>query len=76
MEIQAAKADTALIRALAETLRGEPKRANSVRSSLTQALGVGEVETAFDVFGSDIPDDAFAGIFDQPREKNWRKVEL
>ncbi len=35
-----------------------------------------EVKTAFDVFGSDLPDDAFAGIFDQPRQKGWREVEL
>lgn len=35
-----------------------------------------DIETAFDVFGSDLPDDAFAGVFDQPREKDWREVEL
>ena len=76
VELQATKADAVLIRALAETLRGEPQRANSVRATLEQALVGGEVKTAFDVFGSDIPDEAFEGIFDQPRQKNWRKVEL
>jgi hypothetical protein len=25
-------------------------------------------ETAFDVFGSDLTDEVFAGVFDQPRE--------
>ncbi|MCP3369011.1 hypothetical protein [Bradyrhizobium cajani] len=26
-----------------------------------------EVNTAFDVFGSEFPDETFAGVFDQPR---------
>ena len=38
VEVQAAKADTGLIRALAETLRGEPERAKRLRSTLEQAL--------------------------------------
>jgi hypothetical protein len=32
--------------------------------------------TAFDIFGSDLPDEAFAGVFDQPRERAWRKLTL
>jgi hypothetical protein len=76
VEVQTAKADAGLIRALAETLRGEPERAKMLRSTLEQALIDPEVKTAFDVFGSDLPDDAFAGIFDQPRQKGWREVEL
>jgi hypothetical protein len=76
VEVQAAKGDTGLIRALAETLRGEPERAKTLRSTLEQALIDPEVKTAFDVFGSDLPDEAFAGIFDQPRQKGWREVEL
>jgi hypothetical protein len=35
-----------------------------------------ELATAFDVFGSDLPDEAFAGVFDQPRERDWRKGSL
>ena len=76
VEVHAARADTALIRMLAATLRGDPRRAKTLRSVLAQALGDGPAESAFDVFGSDIPDEAFAGIFDQPRRKDWRKVEL
>jgi hypothetical protein len=34
------------------------------------------VKSAFDVFGSELPDEAFAGVFDQPRQCNWRKVDL
>jgi hypothetical protein len=76
MEVQAAKGDMGLFRALAETLRGEPERANTLRAVLAQALIDPEVKSAFDVFGSDIPDEAFAGIFDRPRQKGWREVAL
>ncbi|NJM29390.1 MAG: hypothetical protein HC855_04100 [Rhizobiales bacterium] len=76
VEVQAAKVDSGLIRALAETLRGEPNRARTVRSTLERALIDPEVTTAFDVFGSDLPDEAFAGIFDQPRQKGWRGAGL
>lgn len=75
VEVQAAKGDAGLIRVLAETLR-DSKRAKAVRSALAQALIDPQVKTAFDVFGSDLPDEAFDGIFDQPRPKNWRKLEL
>jgi hypothetical protein len=76
VEVQAAKGDTGLIRALAETLRGDPARAKSLRSTLEQALIDPEVKTAFDVFGSDLPDEAFDGVFDRSRKDGWRKVEL
>lgn len=76
VEVQAAKSDTALIRAIAETLRGDPKRAKTLRAALERGLNGNDVKTAFDVFGSDIPDEAFAGIFDQPRQRAWRKVAL
>jgi len=76
VEVQATKGDTGLIRALAETLRGEPERAKLIRSTLEKALIDPEVKSAFDVFGSDLPDEAFAGMFDQPRQKGWREVEL
>lgn len=76
VEVQAAKGDTGLIRALAETLRGDPQRAKSLRSTLEQALIDPEIKTAFDVFGSDLPDEAFEGVFDQPRQTGWREVDL
>lgn len=76
VEVQAAKGDTGLIRALAETLRGEPERAKSLRSTLEKALIDPEVKTAFDIFGSDMHDETFAGVFEQPRQKEWREVDL
>lgn len=76
VEVQAPKGDTGLIKALTRALRGEPTRAQALRSTLEKALADPEVATAFDVFGSDLPDEAFAQLFDQPRGRDWRQVDL
>lgn len=76
VEVQAHTKDAGLIRALAETLREGSERADALRSTLTSALHAPGIETAFDVFGSDLPDEAFSGVFDQPRRDGWRKVDL
>ncbi len=52
-----------------------PKR-EALRSTLAKALTHPEVQTAFDIFGSELPDEAFAGVFEQPRQRNWREVDL
>jgi hypothetical protein len=76
VEVQARTKDASLIRALARTLRGKPERAEALRSTLEKALITPEVRTAFDVFGSELPDEVFAGVFDQPRQHDWREVDL
>ena len=76
VEVQAPKKDVGLIRALAETLRGKAEEAEALRSTLAEALTHSEAKTAFDIFGSELPDEAFAGVFDRPRPRNWREVEL
>ncbi len=76
VEVQAPKRDAGLIRALAETLRGEADKAEALRSTLAKALIHPEVKTAFDVFGSELSDEIFAGVFDQPRQRDWREVDL
>lgn len=76
VEVQAPKSDAALIRALAARLRGKPDNAETLRSTLVRALIHPELKTAFDIFGSELPDETFAGVFDQPRERDWRKVDL
>jgi hypothetical protein len=60
---------------LAETLRGRAEKAEALRSTLAKALTHPEVKTAF-VFGSELPDEAFAGVFDRPRQGSWREVDL
>ena len=76
VEVQTRRSDAGLIRTLAETLRGERKKAKVLRSVLEKELIEPEVRTAFDVFGSDLEDKYFAGVFDQPRQRRWRKVDL
>src|SRR5216683_2744109 len=76
VEVQAPRKDVGLIRALAETLRGEAEKAEALRSTLAKALIHPEVKTAFDVFGSELPDETFADVFDQPRQRDWREVHL
>jgi hypothetical protein len=76
VEVQAPRQDASLIRALAQTLRGPTESAEAVRSTLVKALVYPDVKTAFDVFGSDLPDEAFSGVFDQSRQRGWRKVDL
>jgi hypothetical protein len=76
VEVQAPKQDAGLIRTLAETLRGRSEKASALRSTLAKALMHPEVSTAFDIFGSDLPDEVFAGVFDQPRQRDWREVDL
>jgi len=76
VEVQTARSDVGLFRALAERLRGQSDKAKALRSMLEKVLIEPELKTAFDVFGSDLPDRIFAGVFDQPRQKQGRKVNL
>jgi hypothetical protein len=76
VEVHAPKQDAGLIRAVAQTLRGTPAKARELRSALAKTLRNSAIMTAFDIFGSDLPDETFAGVFDQPRETDWRKVDL
>ena len=76
VEVQAPKKDAGLIRALAETLRGQADKAEALRSTLAKVLIHPEVKTAFDVFGSELPDETFAGVFDRPRQSDWREINL
>jgi hypothetical protein len=76
VEVQAPKKDAGLIRALAETLRGEAEKADALRSTLAKAVLNPEMRTAFDIFGSELPDEVFTGVFDQPRQRGWRRVDL
>ena len=76
VEVQASQKDAGLIRGLAEVLRGAPDKAEGLRSALVKALGQPDVQSTFDVFGSELADEAFAGIFDQPRRRDGREADL
>jgi hypothetical protein len=76
VEVQALRNDAGLIRELADALRKGADRAQRLRATLQHALIDPEVRTAFDVFGSDLSDETFTGVFDQAREENWRESEI
>jgi hypothetical protein len=76
VEVQALKKDAGLIRTLAETLRGGAEKAEALRSTLANAVMNPQMSTAFDIFGSELPDDVFTGVFDQPRRRGWRRIDL
>lgn len=76
VEVQAAQGDAALIRGIAETLRRDPERAEAIRTSVRGLLDGGQIGTVFDLFGSDLPDEAFDGVFATTRDRRWRQVDL
>jgi hypothetical protein len=76
VEVQAPKKDAGLIRAVATTLRGGTEKAEALRSALASAVMHPELRNAIDIFGSELPHDAFAGVFEQPGQKGWREVNL
>ncbi|KJC55253.1 hypothetical protein UB31_01935 [Bradyrhizobium sp. LTSP849] len=59
--------------ALEQTITTKPppmttdKQQRSASARVIAGTDVG-VDTAFDVFGSKLPDEAFEGVFDQPRQ--------
>ena len=76
LEVHAPRRDAALIRTLAATLRENPEEAKVLRATLAKALVHPEVKSAFDIFGSQLSDEVFAGVFDEPRQRGWRKIDL
>jgi hypothetical protein len=76
VEVQAHKKDADLIRTLAEMLHSDADKAEALRSVLAKALIHPKVQTAFDVFGSELSDEVFAGVFDTPRQRGWREAKL
>src|SRR5260370_35083809 len=76
VEVQALKKDAGLIRALAETLRGGPEKAEELRSTLAKPRVSPERRTPFDIFGSALPDRVFTGGFDQPAQRGGRMLDM
>lgn len=76
IEVQAPSTDAPLIRAVAEALRGDPTRAGLLRQAIASALPPDEPRNAFDIFGSDLPDETFDGVFETARSDRWREIDL
>jgi hypothetical protein len=76
VEVQATKGDVGLIKAVADILRDKTDRARALRATLESALADPQGMTAFEVFGSDLPDSVFEGVFDELRLPRWREIDL
>jgi hypothetical protein len=68
--------DAALIKNVLDVLCGELEQAQQLRRAIIAALPEPKTKTAFDVFGSNLPDEAFDGVFPDQRQSGWREVKL
>ncbi|WP_292532808.1 hypothetical protein [Methylocystis sp.] len=69
--------DLALVQRVVEVLRGDDElQAQRLRRAIIAALATPKTESVLDIFASDLPDDAFDGVFPQRREKGWREIDL
>ena len=78
VEVQVPEVDAAVVRDMAAILRGESKRAQALRAQLRSVMaGTGHGTSVFDIFGSDLPDHYFDGVFEHSRRGDKaRDVEL
>ena len=67
VEVQVPAIDAALVRDLAAILRGEPDAARALRVQLRAIVAEPRASAVFDIFGSDLPDAYFDGVFDHDR---------
>lgn len=78
LEVQIPEVDTGIVRDVAAILRGEPKKAQQLRVKLRSVVnGTRHDTSVFDVFGSDLPDHYFEGVFESARHRGKaRDVDL
>ena len=76
VEVQALRQDGDLIKAVAAVLRSGSGRADELRTTLERAVSDVSAKSLLEAFSSDLPDEAFDGVFDAPRDDRWRAVDL
>jgi hypothetical protein len=77
VEVQVPAIDVQIVRDLAAVLRGEPAAAQAMRVHLRSAVAEPQMATVFEIFGSDLPEDYFDGVFEQVRRDDApRDVEF
>ncbi len=67
VEVQAQATDAPILRDLAAVLRGDADQARAVRTQLQSIVAKPADASAWDIFGSDLPDAYFEGVFEQGR---------
>lgn len=77
VEVQVPAIDAALLRDLATVLRGKPAVAQALRDQLRGIVAGPRASSVFDIFGSELPDAYFDGVFEHDRRGDMpRDVEL
>jgi len=77
VEVQASDVDAGLIRDIAAVLRGEPDEARALRTKLRSAVAQPRAASVFDIFGADMDDAVFDGVFESGRRRDPpRDVDL
>ena len=77
VEVQVPAIDAAILRDIATILRGNSDAAQAMRNQLRSVVAKPRADSVFDIFGSDLPDAYFDGVFEQNRQRDTpRDVEL
>lgn len=77
IELQAPAVDAPILRELAAALRDRRDDAGTLREQLRSIVAGPQTGTAFDLFGSDLPDSYFTGVFEHERKRDaTRDIDL
>lgn len=77
VEVQIPAIDAQIVRDLAAVLRGNSEAAQAMRVQLRSVVAKPRTASALEIFGSDLPDACFEGVFEQARRNDMpRDIEL
>jgi hypothetical protein len=77
VEVQVPAIDAGIVRGVAAILRSQSDAAQTMRNQLRAVVLKPRVDNVFDIFGSDLPDAYFDGVFDQRRKDDApRDIDL
>ena len=74
VEVQVPAIDAATLRDLAAILRSNSDAAQAMRNQLRSVVAKPRADTVFDIFGSDLPDAYFDGVFEQSRQRDMPRA--
>jgi hypothetical protein len=70
VEVQVPAIDAPILRDLAAILRGKSDVAQATRNQFRSVVAKPRADSVFDIFGSDLPDAYFDGVFEQRRQRD------
>jgi hypothetical protein len=70
VEVQVPAIDAALIRDVAAVLREPSPAASALREQMRVMIAPPRASAVFDIFGSDLPDSYFDGVFEKDRHRD------